>query len=60
MRGELWLTDNSDDGKSWSEPRKLAPAQVHPADLLLLPDQRVLLVTGYRVGPFGVRGASGG
>jgi hypothetical protein len=54
--GALRLTDSLDAGKTWSEPRKLAPARVHPADLLLLPDQRLLLVTGYRVGPFGVRG----
>lgn len=54
--GEVWLADGSEDGKTWSEPRKLTPAKVHPADLLLLPDTRVLLVTGYRVGPFGVRG----
>jgi hypothetical protein len=57
--GELWLTDSSDNGESWGEPWKLAPAKVHPADLLLLPGERVLLVTGYRVGPFGVRGLVG-
>jgi hypothetical protein len=58
--GGLWLTDSPDDGKSWSKPRKLTPAQVHPADLVLLPDQRVLLVTGYRVPPAkGVRGLVG-
>jgi hypothetical protein len=54
--GEVWLTASSDKGKTWGEPRKLTPARVHPADLILLPDQRVLLVTGYRVGPFGVQG----
>jgi hypothetical protein len=59
VRGELWLTDSPDDGKTWNEPKKLAPAQVHPGDLLLLPDRRVLLATGYRVGPFGVRGLVG-
>ncbi len=57
--GEVWLTESRDDGESWSEPKKLTPAQVHPADLLLLPDERVLLVTGYRVGPFGVRAMLG-
>jgi hypothetical protein len=59
VRGELWLAEGQDDGKTWGEPKKLAPAQVHPADLLLLPDRRVLLVAGYRVGPFGVRGLIG-
>jgi photosystem II stability/assembly factor-like uncharacterized protein len=59
VKGELWLTDSSDNGKSWAEPRQLAPAKVHPADLSLLPDSRVLLVTGYRVSPFGVRGLVG-
>jgi hypothetical protein len=57
--GEVWLADGSEDAKTWSEPRKLTPGRVHPADLLLLPDKRVLLVTGYRVGPFGVRGIVG-
>src|SRR5262245_888851 len=56
---EVWLAASADDGKTWSEPRKLTPARVHPADLVLLPDRRVLLVTGYRVGPFGVRGLVG-
>ncbi len=59
VRGDLWLTDSQDGGKSWSEPRQLASGAVHPADLVLLPDRRVLLVTGYRVGPFGVRGLVG-
>jgi hypothetical protein len=59
VRGELWPTDSADDGKSWGEPKKLTPAQVHPADLLVLPDQRVLMATGYRVGPFGVRALVG-
>jgi hypothetical protein len=57
--GEVWLTDSRDDGKTWAEPRPLTPAKVHPADLVLLPDGRVLLASGYRVGPFGVRGLVG-
>lgn len=57
--GEVWVADGSAGGKTWGEPRKVTPARVHPADLVLLPDQRVLLVTGYRVGPFGVRGLVG-
>jgi hypothetical protein len=56
---EVWLTESRDDGKSWTEPKKVTPAHVHPADLCLLPDGRVLLVTGYRAGPYGVRGLVG-
>jgi len=57
--GELWLTESRDNGTTWNNPRKLTPARVHPADLILLPDGRMLLVTGYRVGPFGVFGLVG-
>jgi hypothetical protein len=58
-RGEVWLADGSDDARTWSKLRKLTPASVHPADLVVLPDKGVLLVTGYRAGPFGVRGLVG-
>jgi len=58
-KGDVSLSDSSDDGKTWSEPQPLTPAKVHPADLILLPDERILLVTGYRIGPFGVRGIVG-
>jgi sialidase-1 len=48
---------STDGGKTWSAPSVVTPANVHPADLLPLPDGRVLLTCGYRVGPtFGVRG----
>ena len=53
---EVYVARSSDDGKTWGEPVKVAPPSVHPADLCALPDGRVLLVTGYRVGPYGVRG----
>jgi len=33
--------------------RRITPKAVHPADLCLLPDGRVLMTVGYRVGPFG-------
>jgi hypothetical protein len=56
---EVWLAESRDDGKNWSEPKKVTPARVHPADLCVLPDGRVLLVTGYRAGPYGVRGLVG-
>jgi hypothetical protein len=32
-------------GQTWSEPVKVTPPSAHPADLCLLPDGRVLLVT---------------
>lgn len=54
--GEVWLAESTDEGKTWGPPKKITPARVHPADLVLLADGRILLVTGYRVGPYGVRG----
>lgn len=54
--GGIWLSVSTDGGKSWSQPVRVTPPNVHPADLALLPDGRVLMTTGYRVGPFGVRG----
>jgi hypothetical protein len=57
---DVWLTVSDDDGMTWSEPKKLTPGSVHPADLVALSDGRVLLVTGYRVSPdFGVRAVVG-
>ena len=54
--GEVWLSHSGDDGKTWTPPKQLTPLNVHPADLCLLPDGRVLLTVGNRVGPFGVLG----
>lgn len=55
----VWLTESVDDGRSWSEPKQITPDSVHPADMVLLPDGRVLMALGYRVGPFGVVGLVG-
>lgn len=52
----LWEAESDDGGKTWSEGQMIAPANVHPADLLTLPNGRVLLTTGFRNTPFGVRG----
>ena len=50
-------TDSVDDGRTWQKPRPLAPLEVHPADMVLLKDGRVLLTMGYRIRPaFGVIG----
>lgn len=57
---ELWTSASVDDGVTWSEPKPLAPAWIHPADLLEVP-QGVLLLAGNRVGPqHGVIGIVGG
>jgi hypothetical protein len=54
--GGLSRAESTDDGATWSMPAPLTPVGAHPADLLLLGDGRILLVTGYRNAPFGVRG----
>lgn len=57
--GGIWLAKSSNDGKTWSKTEQVTPTAVHPADLIQMPDGRVLMTTGYRVGPFGVRGLIG-
>ena len=52
----VWLAESSDTGLHWSAPKSLTPDSVHPADLTLLPDGRVLLVSGDRRQPCGVVG----
>jgi hypothetical protein len=54
--GAVWLSDSKDDGMTWSATKQLSPDKVHPADLCLLADGRVLMALGNRVGPFGVLG----
>jgi hypothetical protein len=55
--GGVALMESTDDGRTWSAPKRLTPDSVHPGDLLPLPDGRMLLMAGYRVGdPFGVCG----
>ncbi len=54
---DLLRTDSADGGRTWSKLRQIAPINVHPADLTLLSDGRVLLTVGYRIKPsFGVVG----
>jgi len=52
--GAVSLASSTDDGVTWSEPKQVTPVSVHPADMILLPDNRILLITGYRLSPFGV------
>lgn len=54
----LFTSTSDDDGATWSDPKPLAPEWVHPADLLEVPGG-VLLLSGNRVGPFGVMGIVG-
>jgi hypothetical protein len=46
---------SDDDGFSWSPPR-FTNIWGYPADLVTLPDGRILVVYGYRRPPYGVRG----
>jgi len=55
QRARLWRTESSDGGLTWTPPQDLG---IHgePATLAMMDDGRVLLVYGYRIEPFGVRG----
>lgn len=50
----LYSTRSTDDGLTWTPPARTELVG-HPADLITLPDGRVLLAYGYRHEPFGVR-----
>ena len=58
-KANVSLTRSADAGKTWSAPEQVSGPASHPADLARLPDGRVLMVTGHRAGPFGVRGVVG-
>ena len=58
-KSSVALSRSNDQGKTWSAPQTLSEPNAHPADLLLLPDNRILLVTGFRNPPLGVRGVIG-
>ena len=53
-RAELWLTESSDQGKTWTSPRSLH-FHAEPATALRLRNGRQLVVYGYRQEPYGVR-----
>ncbi len=50
----LYTATSPDDGATWT-PARETPLIGHPADLISLPDGRLLAVYGYRHDPLGVR-----
>lgn len=58
-KASVSLTQSADRGRTWSEPKLITQPMAHPGDLALLPDGRVLLVSGFRNDPFGIRGVIG-
>ncbi len=57
--GASWLIlrRSKDNGKTWSEPTLFAQEEqpIHPGDLILLSDGRVLATYGFRIFPYGTR-----
>ncbi|MBN1488972.1 MAG: exo-alpha-sialidase [Phycisphaerae bacterium] len=50
----LYMTRSTDDGRRWA-PAQRTDLIGHPPEALRLPDNRLLVVYGYRHKPFGVR-----
>ena len=49
------LTESFDNGKTWSEPRRVTFDQEHPANLIQLPDGRIIMTHGERNRPMGIQ-----
>ncbi len=54
VKGGLGIAESQDDGRTWTSAAAISPAQIHPADLIPLAGDEVLLVTGCRLEPKGV------
>ncbi len=54
VAGRLYQTVSTDRGKTWSPPADTG-IWGYPADLLLLPDGRLVATYGYRRAPMGIR-----
>lgn len=52
--GGLSTCYSSDQGRTWTEPRRVTARGRHPADLLILPSGHILLAYGRRVSPRGI------
>ncbi|MCC7493760.1 MAG: exo-alpha-sialidase [Fimbriimonadaceae bacterium] len=53
-QGAVSTMESADGGRTWSQPRLVTQPGVHPADVVALDAQTVLLVCGLRLQPKGV------
>jgi Neuraminidase (sialidase) len=54
-KNELYVTCSNDKGYTWSKPIKIGNQFEHPADIIKLSNDSLLVVFGYRRFPFGIR-----
>ena len=52
-QADLWQAISSDDGRTWTTPRRITGEQEHPADVIVLPGGELLLTYGRRHFPLG-------
>ena len=52
-RGNIDLLESHDDGRTWSEPRRVTENSQHPADLIRLASGKLLMAYGNRREPPG-------
>ncbi len=53
--GGIHLAESFDNGKTWSRPRRVTFDQEHPANLIQLPDGRIIMTHGERKRPMGIQ-----
>ena len=53
--GGIHLTESFDNGKTWSKPRRVTFHREHPANLIQLPDGRIIMTHGERNRPMGIQ-----
>ena len=53
--GGIHLSESTDNGKTWSSPRRVTFDSEHPADLIELADGRIIMTHGQRTRPMGVQ-----
>ena len=55
QQADLWQSESTDGGRTWSNPALVTGPAEHPGDLLLLKSGNILLTFGHRSPPYGVR-----